>query len=305
MSDISAAMVKDLREKTGAGMMDCKKALVEAAGDFAKASEWLRKKGITKAAAKGDRIAAEGLVGLEVADGGKLVTAVEVNSETDFVARNEEFVALVGEMVRSVAEHAPTTVAELLETSDASGKKRKDLLIEKVAAIGENITVRRFARIAAGPNAVVGGYLHSNGKLAALVEIAGSTTPDAAELARELAMQVAAMKPAFIERDGIPARTLAKEKEIISADLLRTKKPEAVWERITIGKIEKFYEDNVLVDQKWIKDDSKRVKDLLSELGKKLGSPLRVGQVARIEVGEGIEKPKEDLRAEVEKTLKS
>jgi elongation factor Ts len=303
MAEISANMVKELREKTGAGMMDCKKALTESAGDFVKAEEWLRKKGISKAASKGARVAAEGLVGIEVLNDGRLGVAVEVNSETDFVARNDDFVKLTQGMVQHVARHAPTDVAGLLEQAWGDGKKVKDIITEKVATIGEHLTVRRFVRFEVKGDGALGMYLHSNHKVAALVEVTGSSGPEARELARELAMQVAAVRPPYASRALVPAELVEKEKEIYREELKAAKKPEAIWEKILVGKLEKFYENNVLVDQVWIKDDKKKVKDLIAELGKKAGQSLAVGQVARLEVGEGIEKKKEDLAAEVAKTL--
>jgi elongation factor Ts len=303
MAEISANMVKELREKTGAGMMDCKKALTESGGDFVKAEEWLRKKGISKAASKGARVAAEGLVGIEVLEGGKLGVVVEVNSETDFVARNDEFVKLTQGMVQHVARHAPADVPALLEQAWTDGKKVKDVVTEKVATIGENLSVRRFVRFEVKGEGALGMYLHSNSKVASLVEVLGSAGAEAKELARELAMQVAAVRPPYASRAAVPAEVVEKEKEIYREELKAAKKPEAIWEKILTGKLEKFYENNVLVDQLWIKDDKKKVKDLVAELSKKAGAALTVGRVARIEVGEGIEKKKDDLAAEVAKTL--
>jgi elongation factor Ts len=305
MADISASMVKELREKTGAGMMDCKKALTESGGDFVKAEEWLRKKGISKAASKGARVAAEGLVGIELLNDGKLGVAVEVNSETDFVARNDEFIKLTHGMVQHIARHAPTDVANLLEQAWTDGKSVKDAITEKVATIGEHLTVRRFVRIALEGEAALGMYLHSNSKVASLVEVKGSSGAEAKELARELAMQVAAVRPAYVTRAEVPAELIEKEKEIYREEIRRQPKqpPEAMWEKILLGKLEKFYENNCLVDQLWIKEDKKKIKDVVAEFGKKAGKALSIGQMARIEVGEGIVKAKDDLAAEVAKTL--
>lgn len=303
MAEISANMVKELREKTGAGMMDCKKALMESQGDFTKAEEWLRKKGISKAASKGARVAAEGLVGIEVLNDGKLGVAVEVNSETDFVAKNEEFVKLTRAMVQHVAQHAPADVPTLLEQAGPDGKKVKDLITEKIATIGENLAVRRFFRVEVEGEGALGMYLHSNSKVAALVEVKGRSSAEARELARELAMQVAAIRPPYVERTQVPAEILEKEKEIYREELRASKKPEAIWEKILTGKLEKFYEQNCLVDQPWIKEDKKKVKELIAEHGKRAGVALTVGRVVRVEVGEGIEKKKDDLAAEVAKTL--
>lgn len=214
MADVSATMVKELREKTGAGMMDCKKALGESAGDFVKAEEWLRKKGISRQEGKSGRVAAEGLVGTYV-HGGKIGVMVEVNCETDFVARNEDFLALV----------------------------------------------------------------------------------------KDLAMHIAAAGPAYVRREEIPADVLEKEKEIHRHQLREQKKPEAMMEKIIVGKIEKFYETVCLVDQFWVKDDKKRIHELVSERAAKIGEKISVRRFVRYQVGEGIEKKKEDLASEVAKTL--
>jgi elongation factor Ts len=314
MAEISAQMVKDLREKTGAGMMDCKKALSESGGDFAKAEEWLRKKGISKAASKGARVAAEGLVGAEIANG--VGVLVELNSETDFVARNDEFVKLLAGLVAHVGRHAPTSVENLLEQAWTDGKSVKDALTEKVATIGENIAVRRFERFAVTGGGV-GQYLHANGRIAAMVEILGSDKPEVVTLAKELAMQVAAMNPKYVSREQVPAAVLEKEREIYREEIRNppppapgeirnpNKKPppEERWPMIIEGKLGKFFENVCLVDQVSIKDDKKKVKDLVADAGKVVGANLTVGRVVRFEVGEGIEKKKDDLAAEVAKTL--
>ncbi len=348
MAEISAAMVKELREKTGAGMMDCKKALTEAAGDFMKAEEWLRKKGISKAASKGARVAAEGLVGLEISQDGKLGVIVEVNSETDFVARNADFVKLTGALVKHVGQHAPANVETLMGQPFEGGTSVKDALTEKIATIGENLTVRRFVRFQVEGNGVLGHYLHSNNKVASLVEVLGSNGAEAKALAVELAMQSAAMRPPYATREQVPADMLEKEKETYRDELrnqrkvvvkdgpaqsgvLRSQddekvmlevsgklikipasqvteiqvisKPEAMWDKILVGKLEKFYENNCLIDQIWVKDDKLKIKDVIAEHGKRAGSALTLGRVARIEVGEGIEKVKGDLAADVAATL--
>lgn len=347
MAEISAAMVKELREKTGAGMMDCKKALAESAGDFAKAEEWLRKKGVASAAKKGARVAAEGLIGLKVSDDAKLGALVEVNAETDFVARNAEFIKLTSDLVAHIAQNNPADLDALLAQS-FNGKTVKDAVTEKIATIGENLTVRRFVRFQVESNGVVGSYLHSNSRVGALVEILGSTGEDAKTLGNELAMQMTAMRPSYVSRDQVPADVIEKEKALYKDELQNTwrftikdgpartgifrsedaekvmleisgklekvplsqivkreqlKKPENMWDKIIGGKLEKFYEDNCLVDQAWVKDDKLKIKDVVAEAGKKAGATLTVGRAARLEVGEGIEKKKDDLAAEVAKTL--
>ncbi len=308
MAEISATMVKDLREKTGAGMMDCKKALSESAGDFSKAEEWLRKKGISKAASKGSRIAAEGLIGMSISPDGRIGVLAEVNCETDFVARNPDFVSLTKEIAELIAKAAPADVPALLETAWKDGKTVKDVLAESIAKIGENISVRRFAHFALTGAKTLGSYLHSNGRQGAIVEL--STGNDAAAknaavtgLAKDVAMQATAMKPPYLRREEVPADVLEKEKDIYKAELAAAKKPEAIWDKILTGKLEKYFEGACLVDQVSIKDDKKKVKGLVAEAGKAAGAELAVTRFARFEVGEGVEKKKEDLAAEVAKTI--
>ena len=308
MAEISATMVKDLREKTGAGMMDCKKALSESAGDFSKAEEWLRKKGISKAASKGARIAAEGLIGLFISPDGRTGVLAEVNCETDFVARNPDFVALTKDLAELIAKAGPADNAALNETPWKDGKKVKDVLAESIAKIGENIAVRRFAHFKLSGPTTLGSYLHSNGRQGAIVELsAGSELAAKNEavmgLARELAMQATAMKPPYLRREEVPADILEKEKDVYKAELVAAKKPEAIWEKILTGKLEKFYEGACLVDQVSIKDDKKKVKGLLAEVSKATATEVTATRFARFEVGEGIEKKKEDLAAEVAKTI--
>lgn len=285
MSQVTAEMVKSLRERTGAGMMECKNALVASDGDTTKAIEWLRKKGVAKAASKGERTASEGLVGLGHDKALHVAAAVEVNSETDFVARNNEFANLVATAVHAVKAHSPVDVPALLQTAVDGGKKLADLFVEKVATIGENLAVRRFVHVAAGPNAVVGAYRHSDGKLAAIVELEGSRKPEAAELARELAMQVAALPVPYIDRSQVPADVLAKEKEIYRSEAAAAKRPEQMWDKIVEGKLNKYFTTVCLVDQPWIKDDTKTVQKLIDEAGKAVGTTLRIVRVERIQVG--------------------
>ena len=179
----------------------------------------------------------------------------------------------------------------------------KEVVTEKIATIGENLSVRRFARFQVTGAGVVGGYLHGNSRIASIVEVTGSDHAEAANLAKELAMQVAAVYPKYLDRTQVPAELLEKEKEIYRAELAAAKKPEAIWDKILGGKLEKFYEGVCLVDQLWIKEDKKKIKDVVAEFSKKAGAPLTVTRMARLEVGEGIEKKKEDLAAEVAKTL--
>jgi len=318
MTAIGASQVKELREQTGAGMMDCKRALQECSGDFEKAKEWLRKKGITKAQSKSGRVAAEGLIGLWKAADMRRLVAAEINSETDFVARNPEFCTFAQALAEHIAkgspqyvrkEEAPASAKEneiLLEQTwsfDAS-KKTKDILVSLVATIGENIGIRRFADWQAADNAVLGCYMHSNQRLVAFVELAGHNgAPEALELAKELAMQVAGMNPLCISREQVPPEWIAKEKDIFSADPSMGKRPPEIQEKIIGGKLEKYFESICLVDQCWFKDDKKKIGQLLAEASKKLGVPLSIQRILRMQVGEGIEKKQDNLAEEVAKTL--
>ncbi|MFZ5469037.1 MAG: translation elongation factor Ts [Myxococcota bacterium] len=305
MAEITAAMVKDLRERTGAGMMDCKKALAECAGDFAQAEEWLRKKGISKAASKGGRVAAEGLIGTVFKP--EVGVLVEVNCETDFVARGPDFQALAGELAEHVAKNNPADVPGLL-TQKLGGKLVQEVLTERIAKIGENITVRRFARFAPDAKGALGTYLHSDQKTGVLVELSASTegaakSSEVQGLAKELALQVAGAMPQYVSREQVPAEVVEKEKDIFKTELAQAKKPENIWDKILVGKLEKFYEGVCLVDQLWVKDDKKKIKTVIAEVAKKVGAELAVRRFARLKVGEGIEKKKDDLAAEVAKTL--
>jgi len=317
MTAIGATQVKELREQTGAGMMDCKRALQECGGDFEKAKEWLRKKGITKAQSKSARVAAEGLIGFWKAADNRRLVAVEVNSETDFVARNPEFCTFAEALAEHIAkcspqyvrrEEAPASAGDaeiLLEQAwslDAS-KKVKDVLVALVATIGENIGIRRFSHWQAAENAVLGCYMHSNQRLISFVELVGSEAPQALEFARELAMQVAGMNPLSISRKEVPPEWIAKEKEIFHADPTLGKRPPEIQEKIIQGKLEKYFESICLVDQYWFKDDKKKIGLLLSEVSKKLGVQLSIQRIVRMQVGEGMEKKQDNLAEEVAKTL--
>jgi elongation factor Ts len=298
-------------------MMDCKRALQECGGDFEKAKEWLRKKGITKAQSKSGRVAAEGLMGFwKAADNRRLVT-VELNSETDFVARNPEFCTFAENLAAHIAkcspqhvrrEEAPASAKDadiLLEQpwSFDTSKKVKDILVALVATIGENIGIRRFSDWQAAENSVLGCYMHSNQRLVSFVELSGHKAPEAVELAKELAMQVAGMNPLCVSREQVPPEWREKEKEIFRADSSLGKRPPEIQEKIIQGKLEKYFESICLVDQFWFKDDKKKIGQLLSEASKKLGTQLSIERMLRMQVGEGIEKKQDNLAEEVAKTL--
>jgi elongation factor Ts len=301
---ITSEMVRDLREKTGAGMMDCKKALTEAGGDMEKAVDILRTKGLAAAAKKASRLASEGLVAASVdASSGALV---EVNCETDFVAKTDDFRGLVGEIADLVRKEAPADVEAAL-SMPAGGAKLSERINERVGKIGEKISFRRFARFAvpAGARGVIASYIHAGGKIGVMVELlgAGSDDPEAAALAKDMAMQVAAANPLCVSRADVTPEALAREKAIYREQAVASGKPEKILDRIVDGKLEKFYGDSCLVDQAFIKDPDRKVRDLLAAAGKKAGGEVRVSRFARFQVGEGMEKRSDDLAAEVAKQL--
>ena len=290
---ITASQVKELREKTGAGMMDCKKVLTETNGDEEKAIELLRERGIAKAAKKSDRIAAEGLVDTYISEDGKVGVVVEVNAETDFVAKNDEFKSFVKDVAKQVAEKNPADVETLLEqTSIAEPDKTvKEVLTNKIATIGENMSIRRFERFET--NNLLESYIHGDGKIAVLVEIENGTT----ELAKDICMQIAAARPEYLDRDAVPAERLAKEMEILKAQAMNEGKPEAIAEKIVQGRLGKFYSEICLVEQEFVKDSDIKVGKLVADKGAK------IVRFARFEKGEGIEKKEENFAEEVAKQI--
>ena len=291
---VTASQVKDLREKTGAGMMDCKKVLTETDGDMEKAIELLRERGIAKAAKKSGRVAAEGLVEAYVSEDGKTGAIVEVNSETDFVAKNEEFKTFVMNVAKQIVEKNPKDVEELLaqDSIEVPGKTVNEVLVEKIATIGENMNVRRFVRFES--EGLVEKYIHGDGKIAVLVNMSKGTK----EVAKDVCMQIAAARPEFLNEESVPAERVEKEKEILKAQTMNEGKPEAIAEKIVLGRIGKFYSEICLVDQAFVKDPNKKVSQLLKE------TDSDIVEFARFEKGEGIEKKEENFAEEVMKQLK-
>ena len=289
---VTASLVKELREKTGAGMMDCKKVLTETDGDLEKAAELLRERGIAKAAKKSGRVASEGMVEAYISEDGKVGAAVEVNSETDFVAKNEEFKTFVMDVAKQIVVNNPATVEELLAQPSLAveGKTVNEVLIDKIATIGENMTIRRFARFETTEGSVE-KYIHGDGKIAVLVNMTNANK----ELAKDVCMQIAAVKPEFISRENVPAERVEKEREILKAQTMNEGKPEAIAEKIVMGRINKFYEEICLVDQAFVKDPSMKVSQVLKD--------ATVVEFARFEKGEGIEKKEENFAEEVMKQL--
>ncbi|MCI8353259.1 MAG: elongation factor Ts [Clostridia bacterium] len=291
---VTATLVKELREKTGAGMMDCKKVLTETDGDMEKAIELLRERGITKAAKKTDRIAAEGIVAAYVAEDGKVGSVVEVNSETDFVGKNEEFRSFVADVAEQIAKENPANVEELLNQKSMkdSTKTVQEVLTGKIATIGENITIRRFERFEA--NGLVEKYIHGDGKIGVLVELENGDK----ELAKDICMQIAAAKPEFLDRASVPAERVEKEMEILKVQAMNEGKPAEIAEKMVQGRIGKFYAEICLVEQAFVKDPEMKVSKLLESKGAK------IVRFARFEKGEGIEKKEENFVEEVMNQLK-
>lgn len=284
---ISAGMVKELREKTGAGMMDCKKALQDADGDMERAAEILREKGIAKAAKKSDRIAAEGLAAVEVS--GDFAVVVEINSETDFVAKNEEFQSLTKEIATNLVQQRPADVEAALAGAHG-GASLNEYLNEKIAKIGEKISLRRFTVLEKPATGVFGTYLHMGGKIGVVAVIDGTTDES---VAKDVAMHIAAANPRYISRDQVSQEEVEKEKEILKAQALNEGKPANIVEKMVEGRLGKFFEEICVNDQAFVKDPDKKVGKMLSEKGASIVS------FVRYEVGEGLEKRQENFAEEV------
>ena len=304
MATITAGMVKDLREKTGAGMMDCKTALTETNGDFEKAVDWLRKKGLARAAKKAGRTAAEGLVGVVTkADCGAVV---EVNSETDFVARGTDFQNYVRKAARQALEEEGELERLLMSPFD-SGATMADALNGLIAKIGENLSVRRSAGLAVSPG-VVASYIHNAvapdlGKIGVLVALESEGGTDALlRLGKQLAMHVAAANPLALTQEDLPESTLARERAIYEDQARQTGKPDNVVAKMVEGRMRKFYEENVLLSQIFVIDGETPVAKVLDNAAKETGKPVRITGFVRFAVGEGIDKPVTDFAAEVRAT---
>ena len=291
MAQITAALVKELRERTGAGMMDCKKALTAVEGDMDKAIDFLREKGLAAAAKKAGRIAAEGVVGYALSEDSKVGCIVEINCETDFVAKTDGFKELVAKVANHIVATKPADVEALL-ASEIDGQTVEALVTASVAKIGEKISVRRFALYEA-PEGLVAAYIHGGGKIGVLVEMKGGN----AELGKDIAMQVAAANPSYLERSQVPAAELEHEKEVLSEQARNEGKPEKIIEKMVLGRINKYYKEVCLVDQEFIKDGDLTIAKLLKSKN------AEVVRFARFQLGEGIEEKQDDLAAEVAKQL--
>ncbi len=302
---ISAKMVKDLREKTGAGMMDCKKALTECDGDLEKAVEVLREKGLAAAAKKSGRVAAEGIVSTYISEDMKNGSIVEFNCETDFVSVNELFVELANNLSKQAAFSNVSTAEELLEEKYIADESKlvKDVITELIAKLGEIMNLRRIAKLSVDKG-VITSYIHGGGRIGVLVKLA-CEKQDAklAEIAKDVAMQVAATNPLFLNRDGVDMDTLEKEKEIYRVQALNEGKPEKVVEKMVMGRINKYYKENCLVEQLWVKNGDYTITKYLQEQSKEIGADITVEAFVRYEKGEGIEKKEEDFAEEVQRQM--
>ncbi|HYC13333.1 MAG TPA: translation elongation factor Ts [Stellaceae bacterium] len=308
MAEITASLVKDLRERTNAGMMDCKRALSETSGDVEQAVDWLRKKGLAAAAKKAGRVAAEGLVG--VATSGRTGALVEVNSETDFVARNDAFQVFVRAATELALEKGDDIETLRAEPYPGTGRNLGEELAHLIATIGENMTFRRARRLEVKHGAVV-SYVHSAvapgiGKIGVLIALeSGAESDGVSALGRQLAMHVAAANPLYLDIASVDKETLEREREILRDQARQSGKPEAIIEKMVEGRLRKFYEESVLLEQVYVIDGETRVGKVVEAAAKQLGSPVRVVGYARFKVGEGIEKKESDFAAEVAAQLKS
>ncbi|ELX9427819.1 elongation factor Ts [Staphylococcus pseudintermedius] len=290
---ISAKLVKELRERTGAGMMDCKKALEATDGDIEKAIDYLREKGIAKAAKKADRIAAEGITHVEVK--GNEAVIVEINSETDFVARNEGFQQLVKEVANQILDTKAATVEELNETTLPNGKKVSEHMTEAISTIGEKLSLRRFEIRTKTDNDAFGAYLHMGGRIAVLSVVEGTTDEDAA---KDVAMHIAAINPKYVSSEQVSEEELNHEREVLKQQALNEGKPENIVEKMVEGRLRKYLQEICAVDQNFVKNPDQTVEAFLKSKGGKLVD------FVRYEVGEGIEKRQENFADEVKGQMK-
>ncbi|MCK5826768.1 MAG: elongation factor Ts [Desulfuromusa sp.] len=295
---ITAAMVSELRKKTGAGMMDCKKALTETSGNMDEAVDFLRKKGLSAAAKKSGRVASEGAVAAGAE--GSIGAMVELNAETDFVAKNAAFQAFVAGVKNVILAHDVADVQALKSLAyPGTDHTVAEELTHQIATIGENMEIRRLTRIDAGQG-VVTSYVHGAGKIGVLIELQTESADEKiVALAKQLAMHVAAAAPQYLDRDSVPAATIEKEKEIMRVKALDSGKPENIVEKIILGQINKYFGEVCLMEQAFVIDPDQKVGKLVAALGKELGADIKLKSYARYQLGEGIEKKEDDFAAEV------
>lgn len=300
MAEFTAKDVMALREQTGAGMMDCKRALVDADGDKEKAADLLRERGIAKAAKRASKIAAEGIV--YALTEGKTGVLVEVNCESDFVAKGEKFHDLVATVAKQIAKVKPADVAALL-ASDMGGKTVDTFIQEQTGIIGEKISVRRFTVYQSA--GFVETYIHMGGTMGVMLDFDCAENADTKELAHNVALHTAFSKPQYKTADEVPAEAIEKEKAILKQEVINEGKPEAIAEKIVLGKIKKFYEENCLLDQKFVKDDKVTIAQLIADTAKKTGAPVNLKAFCFYVMGQGLEKKNEDLSEEVAKQVEA
>ena len=290
---ITAQMVKELREKTGAGMMDCKKALQETNGDMEKAIDLLREKGIAKAGKKGDRIAAEGLTSIKIS--GNDAVIIEVNSETDFVAKNQEFQNLVTELAEHLLENKPASVEEALGQTMKSGSTVEEYIKAGIAKIGEKLSLRRFQVLSKTDNDAFSAYIHMGGRISVVTVLEGTTDED---LAKDISMHIAALNPKYISREDVAQDEVERERQVLTQQALNEGKPEKIVAKMVEGRLGKFFEEICVNEQAFVKDPDVKVGKYVQSKGAKIAN------FVRYEVGEGMEKREEDFAAEVMNQMK-
>ncbi|GAB0056348.1 Elongation factor Ts [Candidatus Magnetaquicoccaceae bacterium FCR-1] len=303
MSAVSANLVKELREKTGAGMMDCKKALTETQGDLEAAVDWLRKKGISSASKKSGRVAAEGKV--VVASEGNHGLLLEVNSETDFAAKNEKFMNFIQTAVQAGLEAKVADIEAMAAVPyPGAGHSVGEELTALIAGVGENMNLRRVVRLEAAQGVVV-GYLHMGGKIGTLVSLESAAADQEVlrELGKKIAMHVAASTPLYLNRDAVPGGDLDRERDVLADQARASGKPESIIEKMVQGRLSKFYGETCLVEQPFVMDPEQTVQAVVDAAAKSLGAPIRVAGFARFMMGEGLQKRDDDFAAEVAKQV--
>ncbi len=300
---ISAAQINELRKTTGAGMLDCKKALEEVGGDMEQAIDYLRKKGLAAASKKAGRAATEGMVASAISADGKKGVLVEINSETDFVAKNDKFQDFVKQVADHVLQKSPADMDSLLAqpfAGDAS-KTVQTLLTEAISVIGENMQIRRFADFTLSGNGMVASYIHAGGKIGVLVEASfdGAADERLSTCIRDVAMHIAAASPSFLQRSEVPSDVLEREKDIYRDKARQTGKPDNIIEKIIEGQVNKYYGDICLLEQAFVKDPDKSVQKFVADTAKELGGTITLNRFVKFVLGEGLEKKESDFAAEV------
>lgn len=300
---VTASMVKELREATSAGMMDCKKALTETDGDMAKAIDYLRENGLAQAAKKAGRIASEGLVRLYFNDDFTAASAIEVNSETDFVAKNEEFITFVENLSNMTISCEACEIEEFMELAYMEEGTVRDALNNKIAKIGENLSVRRFVKLQT-PGVKYAGYVHGGGKIGVIIGIKTEASgEEISVVGKDVAMQAASMRPQFVDESSIDPEYIEHEKQILMAQALHEGKPADIVEKMVTGRLKKELKETCLVEQKFVKNNDMSVKEYVDAVAKDLGKDMKVVEMLRYEVGEGIEKKEENFAEEVAKQM--